>query len=91
MRLSTFMASEVKRWIVYMLRCSDDSLYTGITTDLNRRIDEHSSGRGSKYVASRTPIEAEYIELGHDRSSALKREAQIKNLSKDEKERLCET
>lgn len=72
-----------------MLRCSDGSLYTGVTTDLTRRIDEHRSGSGSKYVKSRLPVSAEYVELGHDRSSALSREAQIKSLNKDDKERLA--
>lgn len=72
-----------------MLRCSDDSLYTGATSDLRRRFEEHESGNGSKYVKSRLPISVEYVEIGHDRSSALSREYEIKQLSKDDKERLC--
>jgi putative endonuclease len=79
----------MKGWCVYMLRCSDDSLYTGVTTDLKRRVSEHRSGKGSKYVRSRLPAEAVYVELGHDHSSALSREYEIKQLSKDDKERLC--
>jgi len=72
-----------------MLRCSDDSLYTGATTNLQRRFDEHTSGNGSKYVRGRLPISVEYVEIGHDQSSALSREYEIKQMSKDDKERLC--
>lgn len=79
----------MNRWIVYMLRCSDGSLYTGITTDLKRRVDEHNSGDGAKYTRSRTPVSPVYIELGHDQSSALSREAEIKSLSKEKKESLA--
>ncbi len=79
----------MNNWCVYVLRCSDDSLYTGVTTDFRRRLEEHRSGDGSKYVRSRLPVDPEYIELGHDRSSALSREYEIKQLSKDAKERLC--
>lgn len=79
----------MKRWVVYMVRCSDGSLYTGVTTDLKRRLDEHNSGKGAKYTRSRTPVSPVYIELGHDQSSALSREAEIKSLSKEEKESLA--
>lgn len=77
------------KWCVYILRCGDDSLYTGVTTDLKRRVDEHKDGRGAKYTRGRRPISVEYIEIGHDQSSALSREYEIKQLSKDAKERLC--
>ena len=79
----------MNRWIVYMLRCSDGSLYTGITTDLKRRVDEHNSGEGARYTSSRTPVSPVYIEIGHDQSSALSREAEIKSLSKEKKESLA--
>lgn len=79
----------MKNWTVYILRCGDDSLYTGVTTDLNRRLDEHNDGEGAKYTRSRLPVSVEYIELGHDQSSALSREYEIKQMSKDAKERLC--
>ena len=72
-----------------MVRCSDGSLYTGVTTDLKRRLDEHNSGNAAKYTRSRTPVSPVYIELGHDQSSALSREAEIKSLSKEEKESLA--
>jgi len=79
----------MNNWCVYMLRCSDDSLYTGATTNLQRRFDEHTSGNGSKYVKSRLPAKPVYIELGHNRSSALKRENEIKSLPKSKKEDLA--
>ncbi len=75
-------------WYVYILRLSDDSLYTGITKDIERRIEEHESGEGSKYVRSRLPCELVYREEMSGRSEALKREAEIKSWSKKEKERL---
>jgi len=78
-------------WFVYILVCSDDSLYTGITTDTNRRLREHNSGKGSKYVRSRCPANIIWVEPGHTRSSALKREAKIKSFSRKEKLQLVDT
>ncbi|MBD3426272.1 MAG: GIY-YIG nuclease family protein [Candidatus Omnitrophica bacterium] len=76
-------------WFVYILRCSDGSLYTGITTDLARRLKEHSGGRkGSKFSRSRRPVKIVYSEKVPDRSGALKREIEIKQLSKEKKEEL---
>lgn len=99
-------------WFVYMIRCDDDSLYTGITTDMVRRWDEHGGGavqadrllsgrckeeggaakdlretvikpgRGAKFFRGRKPLQLAYIESGHNRSSALRREAAIKRLSR---------
>ena len=77
-------------WTVYIIRCSDGSLYTGITTDLERRVREHAgAGRGARYFNGRSPKEVVYRETGHDRSSASRREAVIKKLSREEKFRLC--
>lgn len=73
-------------WYLYILRLKDDSLYTGITKDIQRRIEEHEDGRGSKYVRGRTPVELVYSEELKTRSEALKREAEIKNWSKVKKE-----
>ena len=70
---------------VYMLRCKDDSLYTGITTDLPRRVEEHNSGTGAKYTRGRGPVILVYQESLSDRSAASKREAEIKKLSREEK------
>lgn len=78
-----------KMWFVYILRCVDSSLYTGITTDLERRLKEHNSGTlGSKYTRAKRPVELVYQETVQTRSEALKREAVIKKLSKEEKEQL---
>ena len=75
-------------WQVYMILCSDDSLYTGITTDIQRRFAQHLAGTGAKYFRGRVPHRLVYLENNHDRSSASRREAQIKKLRPDEKRRL---
>ena len=73
-------------WFVYMIRADDQSLYTGITTDLQRRLKQHQSGRGgAKYFRGRQACELVYTESGHNRSSASIREAQIKKMSKQQK------
>ena len=73
-------------FFVYILKCSDDTLYTGITTDLKRRVDEHnSSDKGAKYTKLRRPVELLYSEEAEDRSSASKREYAIKKLKRSEK------
>ncbi len=73
-------------WMVYIIRCSDGSLYTGVTTDIERRFREHAGGgRGARYFSGRKPVEVVYQEIGHDRSSASRREAVIKKLSREEK------
>jgi len=77
-------------WYVYIIQSSDDSYYTGITTDLERRFEQHANGRGAKYFNSRTPIKIVYVEKGHTKSSACKREARIKKLAKKEKEKLIQ-
>ena len=79
-----------KSWKLYMLRCGDGSLYTGITTDLQRRLEEHRSGKGAKYTRSRCPLELVYWEECGDKSKALKRELEIKSLSRTEKLKLIE-
>lgn len=68
------------RWSVYIIRCSDGSLYTGISNDVQRRFREHASGLGAKYFRGRQPKEVVYVETGHDRGSASKREIVIKKL-----------
>ena len=73
---------------VYILRCGDGTLYTGITNDLPRRLATHSSGRGAKYTRSRLPVELVWHEEQPDKSAALRRELQIKALSRAEKLRL---
>jgi putative endonuclease len=73
-------------WFVYIIKCSDDSLYTGVTTDIERRFSEHAGDeKGAKYFNGRHPLEVVYSEAGHSRSSACQREASIKKLSRAEK------
>lgn len=75
-------------YFVYMLTCADGSLYTGITTDVQRRFKEHQAGTGGHYTRARKPIRIFYTENAKDRSTALKREAAIKKLTKAQKLRL---
>ncbi len=73
-------------WYVYVLRCNDDTLYTGVTTDLGRRIKEHNgSDLGAKYTRARRPVSLAYSEEFPDRASACAREAAIKKLTKAQK------
>ncbi len=76
------------RWLVYLLRCRDGSLYTGITNDLPKRLKAHAAGRASKYTRSRLPVRLAYQEAQRSKSAALKREAAIKRLRRAEKDRL---
>ncbi|MDD2272925.1 MAG: GIY-YIG nuclease family protein [Desulfuromonadaceae bacterium] len=75
-------------WQVYIILCSDNTLYTGITTDLLRRFNQHASGRGAKYFRGRRPAQVVYQEVSHTRSSASTRELEIKKLSRSEKQLL---
>ena len=77
-------------WKLYILRCGDGSLYTGISTDVQRRLEEHCSGKGAKYTRSRGPLELVYEEECGDHSAALKREAAIKKLSRIQKMKLIQ-
>jgi predicted GIY-YIG superfamily endonuclease len=76
------------RWLVYLLRCRDRSLYTGITNDLPKRLKAHAAGKASKYTRSRLPVKLAYSEPQRSKSAALKREAAIKRLRRAEKDRL---
>ncbi|WP_339736133.1 GIY-YIG nuclease family protein [uncultured Gimesia sp.] len=78
-------------WFVYILQCADGSLYTGITTDLTRRCEQHNAGTGSRYTRSRLPVSIVYHEIQATRSLALKRELAIKALSRKEKETLIKS
>ncbi len=75
----------MKTWLVYILRCGDGSLYTGMTDDLPRRLEAHRAGRGAKYTRGRGPLELVYQEPCADRSDALRREWAIKQLPRQEK------
>lgn len=76
-------------WYVYMLRCGDGTLYTGVTDDVQRRLAAHRAGRGAKYTRGRGPLELVYREEQPDKSAALRRELQIKRLSRRDKLALC--
>jgi putative endonuclease len=75
---------------VYVLSCGDDSLYTGYTTDVARRVAEHDAGDGAKYTRGRTPVELVHVEQFDGKSAAMSREYAIKSLSRAEKESLVE-
>ena len=76
-------------WSVYIVRCSDDTLYTGIAKDLDKRLARHNAGKGAAYTRTRRPVALQYHETGLSRSDALVREAGIKALPRDKKEKLC--
>ena len=75
----------------YILKCKDDSLYTGWTNDLKKRITSHNAGKGAKYTKARRPVELVYYEDFQTREEAMKREYAIKQLSRKEKEALIKT
>ncbi|MFA5388526.1 MAG: GIY-YIG nuclease family protein [Candidatus Omnitrophota bacterium] len=76
------------QWILYILKCADGSLYTGITTDLKQRLKRHNQGRACKYTRSRKPVKVVYSEVFNNESSVRKREIEIKKLSRINKLRL---
>jgi len=80
----------VEGWFAYILRCADGSLYTGITTDVCRRLEQHNAGTASRYTRSRLPVTLVYQEAQASRSLALKRELAIKALSRKKKESLIQ-
>lgn len=75
-------------WLVYMLECADGSLYTGVTNDMARRLEQHNDGSGARYTRSRRPVKLRYQETCADRSDALLRECSLRLLSRKEKEAL---
>ena len=77
-------------WVVYVLRCADGSLYTGITNDLERRCQQHNAGTASRYTRGRLPTSLIYQEIQPSRSQALKREIAIKAFSRQQKESLIQ-
>ena len=83
------MPKTTTNWSLYIIEASDASLYTGITTDVERRFGEHTQGpRGARYFNGRNPLRIIYREDGHDRASASRREAEIKKLSRRAKQQL---
>jgi len=77
-----------KQWLVYILRCKDGSFYTGITSDLTKRLPAHQNGTASRYTRSRLPVKLVYLESAANRSAATKRELMIKRMRRSQKESL---
>ena len=79
------MKNPNNKWYVYILKCADDTLYTGITTDVNRRLNEHNKGTGARYTKTRLPVVLMALFEASDRSEASKEEYRIKQLTRKEK------
>ncbi|MGB7062321.1 MAG: GIY-YIG nuclease family protein [Candidatus Zixiibacteriota bacterium] len=80
------MSDKIKAWFVYILRCSDDSYYVGVATDLKDRVKEHNTGQGCAFTKKRRPVELVYAEEQGTYASARKREAQLKGWRREKKE-----
>ena len=81
--------TQYNSWTIYFLRCNDNSLYTGITTDIKRRLHQHNNTKlGAKYTRARRPVKLVYSEAAVDKSTASKREYQLRTLTKKKKEEL---
>lgn len=80
-----------KQWVLYILQCKDGTLYTGITDNLERRMVVHASGKGAKYTRGRGPFILRYKESCENHSIVLRREIDVKRLTRKEKEALCAT
>ncbi len=76
-------------WVCYLLQCADGTLYCGITNDIDKRVAAHNAGEGAKYTRGRTPVKLLYRESCADKSTALKRERQIKCMPRSAKLALC--
>lgn len=81
---------KVKQWVLYILECKDGTLYTGITNDLAHRLAVHRAGKGAKYTRGRGPLTLRYLEPCEDMSCALQREAEIKKMTRKQKQELCQ-
>jgi putative endonuclease len=77
-------------WWTYIVECADGTYYTGSTNEINRRVAQHNNGTGAKYTRSHRPVSLVYVEQFQDRSTAMKRESQIKKLQHWEKRQLIE-
>ena len=80
--------ADSKAWFLYMIRCKGNMLYTGISTDVQRRFKEHQAGKGAKFLRGKSPLELVYQKQVGNHSEALKAELNIKKLCKTEKEKL---
>jgi len=86
MRLKKKSLKKPVRWYLYVLKCADNTLYTGITNDPSRRLEQHNAGTASRYTRSRLPVKRIYQEPCRNRSFALKKEYAVKALTRGEKE-----
>ncbi len=77
-------------YVCYIVRCADGTLYTGVTTDMGRRVEEHNAGNGARYTASRRPVRLVWTEVHADRSAAQRREAEIKRWTRARKDAFLE-
>ncbi len=82
------MTESKNNWHLYLVRCADDTIYTGISIDVSARVTKHNSGRGAKYTQTRLPVRLIYSESQPDRISAMKREIQVKRWNRKMKEKL---
>lgn len=82
--------TEMKQNVTYILECSDKTLYTGWTNDMDKRLESHNSGQGAKYTRGRTPVKLVYLEVHETKQEAMQREAYIKKLSRKEKASLIQ-
>lgn len=82
---SSYTESCILTWFVYILECADNTLYTGITNDVDERLAKHNAGNGAKYTRGRAPVKLLYVEDQNSRSAASKRELQIKAMSREDK------
>ena len=85
------MPDSAPAWCVYMVRCADDTLYTGITNDLTARLERHNAGQGAKYTRSRRPVALVYQEPAADRAAAQRREYGIRKLTASQKRSLIQS
>lgn len=85
------MKSKTEKYFVYLLHCADGTLYAGITNNLHRRVQQHNDGKGARYTAGRRPVELVYLENCASRSEALRREANLRKLSRRQKLDLVNT
>ena len=84
------MTESKTNWYLYMVRCADDTIYTGISIDVSARVTKHNSGRGAKYTSTRLPVRLIYSESQPDRITAMKREIQVKRWSRKLKDNLAQ-
>lgn len=84
-KVEPVILSNEKRWYVYMVECSDKTLYTGISNNVSKRISDHNEGKGAKYTRGRLPVALKWVQICPNKSEASKLEYKIKKLSRKEK------